>query len=304
MVPQPGMVPQGPTPGGTGHAPMVADGYYAAATGGGMSPGGPAQTQYPQPQGGQSWPPQHAVDQQPSWQRSGTAGSQGPPWQQPSGPAYTPQQPPSTPWAQPAQSTWPRQQGAPTPWPTAGGPGAPGTPNPLAQYTPARRRPARTEIPSVILTATRLMYLGAAVTALYAMFGTFAAVHDNRYSALHPFSHAGQQAHTMASDIAVTAVYGGAIGIVCWIVVATSCRRGHGWTRIAATILLALHALGVLAVLYSTHDDSTVKALTLIIWAIGLPAVILLWSGQASRFFLAWRRLPETGTRHGTGPLR
>lgn len=295
---QPGTPPRGPMQGGTGHAPMVADGYYAAATS--MMPGGqaqpqypqpPAQPQYPQPSAGQSWQPQYPGGQQPPWSQP-AAQYAAPSWQQPAGQTSAPQQQPATPWPQPAQSTpWPQQQGTPTPWPTAGGPGAPGIPNPLAQYTHGRRRPARTEIPSVVLTATRLMYLGAVATVLYAMFGALAEARDNNYAPLHPLRPvAAQQAHAMAGDLALTAVFGGIIGIMCWIVVATSARRGHGWTRIAATILLALHTVGMLTVLLVTHGDPAVKVTTVIVWAIGLTAVILLWSQQAGRFFLAWRK--------------
>jgi len=270
---QPGMTSQGPTYGATGHAPMVADGYYAAATGG-MTPGSLAQPQYPQAPAGQ-----------PPWQQSGGAAPQtgaqygAPSWAQPSGPTFTPQKQPMASWPQPAQGTpWPQQQGPPTPWSAAGGPGAPGTPNPLAQYTPGRRRPTKAEIPSAVRTATRLMYLGAAVTALYISYGTAAVA---RYNLTH---------HRMAGDLTLTSVWGGAIGIVCWLFIATSCRRGRGWTRIAATILLALHTIGLLSLLVEPIDAPVVKAISIVMWVIGLAAVILLWSQEAGAFFLAWRR--------------
>jgi hypothetical protein len=148
------------------------------------------------------------------------------------------------------------------------------------------------------------MYLGAVATLLYLIFGAIAETRDDHYAELHPlrlkqphalavkhaYALAVKQAHTMAGDLALTAVIGGSIGIVCWIVVATSSRRGHGWTRIAATILLALHTVGMLIDLLATHGDPAVKVTVVIIWIIGLASVILLWGQQASQFFLAWRK--------------
>ena len=74
-----GRIQQGPAPAATGHAPMVADGYYAAAAGnigaGAGSPGpGPAPYAQPaQPSAGQSWPPQSPAgpQQYASGQQSG-----------------------------------------------------------------------------------------------------------------------------------------------------------------------------------------------------------------------------------------
>jgi Protein kinase domain len=127
----PGMTPPsrvqpGPIPAGTGHAPMVADGYYAAAAGNlGAGPASPfpssapgqpqyGQPQYGQPAAGQSWPPQYQGDPQ----------------------QYAFGQQPGT-WQQP--SAWPQANAsAPSPaaTPMAGGPqaGAPQAPAPGAQY--------------------------------------------------------------------------------------------------------------------------------------------------------------------------
>jgi hypothetical protein len=135
------------------------------------------------------------------------------------------------------------------------------------------------------------MYLGAAVTLLNVILGATVESRDDHYVNLHPFTLvADKQDHTTAGDLALTAVVGGIIGIVCWIVVAMACRRGHSWTRIAATILLAVHTAGLVTVLLLTAGDPAVKAVSVVIWVIGLATVILLWTQQAYAFFDAWRR--------------
>ena len=96
----------------------------------------------------------------------------------------------------------------------------------------------------------------------------------------------------MAGALDVTAVLGGAIGIVCWLVIAAACRRARSWTRIAGTVLLALNTASLLTVLLATHNDRRVKTASLLVWIIGLAATIPLWGRQASDFFLAWRKQP------------
>ena len=70
---------------------------------------------------------------------------------------------------------------------------------------------------------------------------------------------------------------GGAIGIVCWLVIARACRRGRSWTRVAATVLLALNTASLLTVLLATKNDAGVKTMSLLVWIIGLAATIPLW---------------------------
>jgi hypothetical protein len=94
----------------------------------------------------------------------------------------------------------------------------------------------------------------------------------------------------MAGALYLTTVLGGALGIACWLVMAAACRRARPWTRVAATVLLALDTASLLTVLLYTHDDPGAKAASIVVWIVGLAATIPLWTGQATTFFLAWRR--------------
>ena len=302
-VAQPSPLPQTATPGLTGHAPMVADGYYAAAAYGmdaanpaANSPAAPApaavqwqyaQPQYAQPSVEQPWTPQYPAGHQPV------------PW-----PQQAPQAPgPTTPW--------PQQQGSGGAWPGSGHPSGPGGPSrpsgpgfpsaapPLAQYAPGsgpRWRPTRAEIPPPVLGAIRLMYVGAMVTLADLIFGTVAAANENAYWVKHRYALnsavrvAAKHNQTVAGALDATTLLGGALGIVCWLVIARACRRGRSWTRTAGTVLLALNTASLLTVLLATHNDPTVKTASLIVWIIGLAAAVPLWGRQAGDFFLAWRR--------------
>jgi hypothetical protein len=304
QVPQPNSLPPGATPGLTGHAPMVADGYYAAAAHG--------ESQYAQPSAAQSSAAQSSAAQpqygQPSveqaWAPQYPAGQQQAPW-----PQSNPSMPPTTPASQYASTygapSWPQQQpSSGGSWPGSGqpsGPGGPGGPSfpsagtPLAQYAPGsgpQWRPTKAQIPPPVLGAIRLMYVGAAVTAAQVIFGAVVAANDNAYwlKYRYRFPVVAKHSHTMAATLDSTAVLGGAIGIICWLVVAAACRRGRSWTRIAGTVLLALDTAILLTVLLATHNDPGVKAASLVVWIIGLAAAVPLWGRQARNFYLAWRK--------------
>jgi serine/threonine protein kinase len=358
--PPAGSQPPGPLPGFTGHAPMVADGYYAAAAygmgaanpgaPGPVAPGsGPTQPQYPDSQYAQPAASQYAQPAASQYAQPSALQPQyaDPQYAQPSAgqaraPQYTPGQQPAS-WPQPdpaapsttpasqygAATSWPQQAppapGPTTPWPQqqpssggswpgagqpsgpggpsgpgfASGPGGPSAATALAQYAPGSGphwRPARAEIPSPVLGSIRLMYVGAVVTLADLILGALIASRDNAYWAKHKDALragvriAAKHNQTMAGALDLTAVLGGAIGIVCWLVIARACRRGRAWTRIAGTVLLALDTASLLTILLITHNDVGTKTAALLVWIIGLAAVIPLWGRQASNFFRTWRK--------------
>jgi uncharacterized membrane protein len=143
-----------------------------------------------------------------------------------------------------------------------------------------------------VLGAIRLMYVGAVVTLVDVIIGSAVAASYNAYWTTYQYTFpvAAQHHQTMANILDTTTALGGVIGIVCWLVIAAACRRGHSWTRVAGTVLLALDTACLLTVMIGTHNDPGVKAASLVVWIIGLSAVIPLWGRQASNFFLAFRK--------------
>ena len=80
------------------------------------------------------------------------------------------------------------------------------------------------------------------------------------------------------------------LGLACWVWLAMATRRGHGWTRIAGTVLLGIYSIVALFVLFGTRHDPGPQIATVVVWALGLATVIPLWSQQARDFFYAWRK--------------
>jgi hypothetical protein len=216
----------------TGHAPMLSDGYYAAA-----AQGRPALRHA---RSGPSIPPMPAPPQayggQPPYGVQPPAG-QAPAASYPDQASYSAQAP-----------SYPGQQ--------------PGSGDVLSQYAPARRKPATGEVPRGVHTAVRLMYAGFAATVL------------NLLLSLSVFG-------VLVADI---------LGLACWAWLAVATRRGHGWTRIAGTVLLAVYSIAALLVVFDTKNDPGAEFTTLVVWALGVAAVIPLWSQQAREFFYTWRR--------------
>jgi hypothetical protein len=249
---------------------MISDGYYAAAAqpritpspvpGPPLPPGQP--TYVAQPSGpGVGYPGQY------------TGGSGGAPYQG---------QSPSTPW--------PQQPGGAASWPGAVAPGD-GGPDALGQYRLGRRNPTGAEIPGAVVVATRLMYTGLAATVIallaslpsYSMYARAAANDKKHYYLTAEAAHQNQMAGLMALAVATDF-----FGIACWIMLAIACRRGRGWTRVTASVLLGVYTVIMLLVLGGT--DHGARFWSLLVWVLGVAALIPLWSRQARDFFATWGR--------------
>lgn len=133
------------------------------------------------------------------------------------------------------------------------------------------------------------MYLGVAASVVNLIFGAQVEGRYDKVAAAYQGTAYGSHFGLMAGEIAGTATLGGLIGIVCWLVIATACRRGRGWAQTAATVVLGMDTVGLLVVLIGTQNDPKVRVTSLIVWMIGVAATIPLWSRQARKFFAAWR---------------
>lgn len=71
-----------------------------------------------------------------------------------------------------------------------------------------------------------------------------------------------------------------------WFWMAAKCRAGRDWARLTATAFFVLELLGLFVPLHSGYATSTlVHVLGFVTFGIGLAAVILLWTGESSRYF-------------------
>src|SRR5450432_2711566 len=136
--------------------------------------------------------------------------------------------------------------------------------------------PQRPEPPAPVLAAVKLMYAGAAVSAislivtLLTIGGLKTAIRSRDPSFTQTQLHS-------AEVVAVTfAVILGLIGIGLWIWMARANKAGKNWARITSTVFFGLDTLGLLAS-FGQAETLLGRLVSLVVWLIGLGAIVMLW---------------------------
>jgi hypothetical protein len=179
-----------------------------------------------------------------------------------------------------------------------------------SQPTGAPRPPA----PAPVLTAVKLMYAGAAVSAvaLISSLALIPAVKAELRTA-DPGLTAAQ-----ASDVNMLIALAMAFGLAAiagWVWLARAAGRGKNWARIVSTVLAGLATLDLMRrpqypgsylahfviagqVYPVLHSEPGTAVLGLIVpvltWLTGLAAVWLLWRPASTAFFKPGRQVPLT----------
>lgn len=156
---------------------------------------------------------------------------------------------------------------------------------PSSQESQSRLAPSRS-----VLAAVKVMYAGAVLSALAAVLAlvTTGSLRTAIHKA-HPLLDHSRVQSAVTFDV-VIAVVAGVIGIAVWLWMAHANKAGESWARVVASVVFGLNTLGLLAVV--TRPDSLLgKAITVVIWVVGLATIILLWQRDASNYYDASRRL-------------
>jgi hypothetical protein len=162
------------------------------------------------------------------------------------------------------------------------------------------RRPA----PPPVLTAVKLMYTGAAVSAVVLIIGLALIVMDIAVAARGQFL-----GHSLAAQkplvITVWVVFGLA-GVALWLWIARANGQGRNWARILSMVLFGLATLQLPGdftqpVSHAGFDATALyyggTALFVAAWLVGAVAVWLLWRPASSAFFKP-QRFTQALPRH------
>ncbi len=157
--------------------------------------------------------------------------------------------------------------------------------------------PLRPAAPAPVLTAVKLMYAGAAVSAvsliiLLAFIGSLAFTGGLRVAIrrTHPSFTAAQVSHLYTFIITVGIVFGVAV-IALWLWMARANGHGWNWARILSTVLFGLATLELISFLPQPviHVGVGMTAFgavsPMLTWLAGLAAVWLLWRPASNAFF-------------------
>jgi len=144
--------------------------------------------------------------------------------------------------------------------------------------------PDKPPAPQSVLNAVKLMYAGAAVSAvsliisLVSIGGTKDAIRKARPSLT------ATQVNQLNTFIIALAVVSGVVGVALWLWMARKNGQGKNWARILSTILFGLATLDMFGVL---SQPKTVLGLVfpVLTWLIGLGAIVFLWRKESTEFF-------------------
>ncbi len=145
---------------------------------------------------------------------------------------------------------------------------------------------ARPQPPPSVQTAVKLMYAGAAVSAI-SLIISLATIGSFR-SSLHKAAPQLTDAQLHSAEITAIAigVIVGLIGIGLWVWMALANRAGMSWARIIASVLFGLDTL--LIVISTTQPAELLsRVVSIVIWLIGLGTIVLLWRKDASEYYAA-----------------
>ena len=173
----------------------------------------------------------------------------------------------------------------------------------LATSTPGQRRPGLTEsldllkgaarmhmglsrAPRTVVTAVRLMYLGA-VAQVGVLITTLVTASSIRASAIHHYpQYAAQVTKLVNFDIRVDMVTL-PVAILLWLWVAWGNGRGSQWGRLAAIILAFIYTLAMAMEMSQGNAAFAPAAMiaSAIAWALGVAAVIFIFQRQSWPYY-------------------
>ena len=152
--------------------------------------------------------------------------------------------------------------------------------------------PLRPLAPAPVLTAVKLMYAGAAVSAVYLIILLAIVIGDTKAV------HASWNGHRLATAPAITlGIVPGLVVIALWLWMARANRQGRNWARILSTVLFGLATLQLIKLISdlpqpvshagfgATVLNYGVTALFAAVWLVGAAAAWLLWRPASSAFF-------------------
>lgn len=145
--------------------------------------------------------------------------------------------------------------------------------------------PSRPPIPQSVTRAVQVMYAGAAASLIgiiidmTTLSSTKTEIHNR-----NPDLTATQLNNAEHVAIGIFIV-SGLIGAALWFWMAQSCKAGKAWARIVSTVLFAIDTISVVAGAAAVPGGGATRIYGLIVWLIGLAAIILLWQRASSAYF-------------------
>ena len=148
---------------------------------------------------------------------------------------------------------------------------------------------ARPPVPQSITRAVQLMYAGAVASLIGIVIAltTLSSIKSQIISRNHSLT--ATQVNN-AEHVAIgVLIASGLIGAALWLWMAQSCKAGKSWARITSTVLFAIQTINVVAGAAAVASGGASRIYSILIWLIGLGAIIFLWQRSSTEYFKAPR---------------
>ena len=147
--------------------------------------------------------------------------------------------------------------------------------------------PGPASAPLSVNRAAQVMYLGAVASVIGIVIDLLMR-HTIRTAIVQHSSKltAAQVNDTYHAELIVLVIFG-LIGAGLWLWMARSCLAGKSWARVTSTVLFAIDTISVLLGGAAARGGGLIRFYGLILWVIGLIAIVLLWRRASSDYFRA-----------------
>ena len=146
---------------------------------------------------------------------------------------------------------------------------------------PEQGRPAA---PNSVRNAVRLMYAGAAFSAIVVIV-TLVTVSSLKAGILGKYPHyTPVQRHNAEVAVIVTSVIGGLITVGLWLWMAWANLRGRNWARIVAAVFFGINTLDLIASFARVHAVAPM-IVSVLVWLVGLGAIVFLFNKESAAYF-------------------
>jgi len=146
--------------------------------------------------------------------------------------------------------------------------------------------PIRPDPPRSVRRAVLLMYAGAALSAVSLIVSVLSFHAIERVIRNASSTLTAQQVHNDAIVAVTIAVVESLIAIGLWLLMAWGNKNGQNWARITATVLFGLNTLFLL-LSFVRSTVSASLAFSVLVWLVGLGAIVMLWRKESSEYFAA-----------------
>jgi hypothetical protein len=146
---------------------------------------------------------------------------------------------------------------------------------------PSERPPA----PPSIVRAVQFMYAGAAASLIgIVVYMTTLSSARSQIHSRYPKLTPTEVTNVVHVGIGL-AIVSGLLGAALWFWIAQMSKAGRNWARIVGTVLFAIDTVSVFVGAAAGPGGGASRVYSILVWVIGLGAVILLWQRASSEYF-------------------